>query len=166
MDNLEQREKQLKQRKTLSDLLIVLVAALCILVIGGGVGWHYFYGPCGVTRVEDAGHVLRDQVQVYDDAYNIAASTARISLAGPVAELQRILRETENIEVPSCMEKAKNELVLSIDDSVKAFLAFMSEESDIAVGSLLDSSVTHLGNFNKEMDVVDACKPFCQSKNP
>lgn len=141
---------------------MTLSVVVCIIVVAGGVGWHYFYGPCGVARVRDAERTLREEFQIYDDAYNIAASTARISLAQPVAELQKIQREAEKIEVPACMETVKNELVLSIDSAVKGFLAFMQEESDSSVRSLMDLSVDHMGNFNDEMDKVNECKPFCQ----
>lgn len=162
MDRVEQLEKR-RQQQLLSSLFTGLIV-LCIMLIVAGVGWHYFYGPCGVMRVRGAEKVLREQFQIYDDAYNIAASTARISLAQPVAELQKILRDTERIEVPACMDTVKNELVLSIDAAVKGFLAFMQEESDSSVSNLMNLSTDHMGNFNDEMDKVNECKPFCKVK--
>src|SRR5690242_2856481 len=106
------RSAQLRQSKSLGNLLMVLAAVLGIFLIGGSVGWHYFYGPCGVTRVREANVALSEQMQIYDDAFNIASATSRIALAEPVAELQKIQRAVEVISVPRCMEPAKTKLVL------------------------------------------------------
>jgi hypothetical protein len=159
MDRQAQLEQKAQQRFVTN--LITGFAVLCIVLIAGGVGWHYFYGPCGVTRVQTASEKLTDQNQAFDDAYNIASSTSRIALAQPVAELQSILRETEIVPVPACMEVAKTELTLSMDAAVKGFLAFMADESDSEIGALFDVSVDHLMRFSDEMLAVDDCKPFC-----
>ena len=162
MDSLEHRERQ-KQRRELINLLVGLVAALCIVLVAGGVGWHYFYGPCGVNRVKESGLALADQFDAYHDAYDIAASTSRIALAGPVLQLQQVKRDTELIAVPACMEGAKNELVLTIDTSIEAFLAFMSQD-DVGVDFYMDQSTSHLAEFRTQLEAVEACKPFCQTK--
>jgi len=162
MDRQAQLEK--KKQRGFTTSLISLFALLCIVLVVGGVGWHYFYGPCGVTRVKAASEKLSAQNQVFDDAYNVASSTARISLAQPVSELQRIQRETDAVPVPACMETAKTELVLSMDAAVKGFLAFMANESDSQVSTLFDSSVDHLMKFSDEMLAVDDCKPFCSTE--
>jgi len=162
MDNSEQREQRLKQRKTLSDLLVILSVLLCIVLIAGGVGWHYFYGPCGVNRVEQATDTLREQYRVYDDAYQIASTTSQIALAGPVAEMQKIERDTEKIEVPACVEPAKRELIATIETSVNSFLSFMADESDAVVLAHADESRTHFMNYIDEMIAVEECAPFCK----
>src|SRR5690349_11970235 len=113
----EQFEKQTQSRFVSGFLL------LCVLFVIAGIGWNYLYGPCGVVQVDRASDVLSHQLQTYQDAYNIAASTERSALAEPVADLQMLQRETEAIQVPACLETAKSELLLSIDAAARGFLA-------------------------------------------
>ncbi len=162
MDDIEQCEQRMKQHQGLKDLLTVLSILLGIVLIAGGVGWHYFYGPCGVARVNEASQKLSKQAQIYNDAFNIASSTPRIALAGPVADLQRIQRETEDVQVPKCLETAKQELVWSIDAAVKGYLAFMGDESDNKVSNLMSMSTNHFMKLSDELLRIDDCKPFCK----
>lgn len=60
------------------------------------------------------------------DARSLAASTARIALAGPVAELQAIGRQAEAIDAPPCLVVAKGLLITGVKASTKSFLDFMS----------------------------------------
>jgi hypothetical protein len=163
LDELQHREQRLRQRKMVSDLLIILSVLLCILVVGGGIGWHYFYGPCGLSRVKQGGLALADQFDAYHDAYNIAESTARIALAGPVLQLQQVERSTALVAVPPCMERAKEELVQANDATVQAFLAFMSQ-NDFEVDAYLSQSDSHLAEFQTQLEAIEKCKPFCQTK--
>jgi hypothetical protein len=163
MDDLQQREQRIRQRKSLTDLLIVLVGLLCIMLVATGVGWHYFYGPCGINRVKTAGLALADQFDAYKAAYDVAASTSRIALAGPVMQLQQVKRDTQLLAVPPCMEGAKNELILVVDNSIQAFLEFMSQ-NDAAVDVYINESASHLAEFRTQLEAVEACKPFCQMK--
>ncbi len=59
------------------------------------------------------------------DAERLAASTARISLAGPVASMQAIQREAESAAVPACLADAKAALVDLTGKSTAAMLDFM-----------------------------------------
>jgi len=164
MDDLQQREQRLRQRKTLSDLLIFLIAGLCILVIGGGVGWHYYYGPCGVRPVTAAAKQLNDFRTQFDDAYAVAQATSRIALAGPVANMQEIRRATQQLKMPGCMQKAKTLLVNGMDAAVNAFISFMGESSDSVVsGYIMDSSDYFLQAVD-EIDRIAACRPFCRNE--
>ncbi len=163
MDILEQREARLKQRKTFGDLLVVLILLLCIMFAVSGVGWHYYYGPCGINRVKTAGLALADQFDAYQDAYDVAASTSRIALAGPILQLQQVKRDTQLTPVPPCMEGAKYELVQTIDNGISAFLAFSSQD-DFTVDFYMNESVSHLAEFRTQLEAVEACKPFCKTK--
>jgi len=145
----------------LNLVLITSVVLLCaILTASGRV--YYFNGPCGVNRVKDAGLALAGQFGAYQGAHDIAVSAARIALAGPAGELQKIYLETEKIEVPGCMEHAKSELVAMMDSDIEVFLVFMSEEASKAdVTALMAQSSEHLEQYKKELKMVRECAPFC-----
>lgn len=143
-------------------LLIILVIIVLVLGLGGGsFGWYYYYGPCGKARVEEAGEKISDTLDRWGDAEKIASSTSRISLSGPVADLQEIRRDTGNLEVPQCLETAREKLVLAMDSSIEGYLAFMSNESDFNVSAHFKLAATRLSELTEEMLRVRGCAPFC-----
>lgn len=72
-----------------------------------------------VTNVEN---LLRR----WDDADQVAGATPRMSLAGPVSDLQALKREAENLEVLDCAKPVKVYLVNYMDSTVSAYLDFMT----------------------------------------
>ncbi len=93
------------------------------------------------TRLEgppEAGSLLT-LYRRWSDAERLATSTARISLAGPVASLQAIQREAEAAVVPSCLNEAKAALVELTSKSTGALLDFMrKKELQSMVYTLVD----------------------------
>ncbi|MBK9292819.1 MAG: hypothetical protein IPM52_14520 [Bacteroidetes bacterium] len=71
----------------------------------------------------------------WDDAIAIANSTARMSLAGPLGELQSIAREARQIEPPECAQDAHVAWVSYQEFTIGAFLAFMGQEDDAVVSA-------------------------------
>lgn len=152
-------QNQIEPRRR-SPVAVVLIA-LVVLVAASGFGLYYFFGPCGVNTVNEASKLLVDQLNIYDEAYQVATSSPRISLIGPVTQIQQILMDTKEVVVPSCMQKAKIALVTSMEAAIRGFLAFMAQEADVTVHSLMDQSLTHLGVFTTELETVNKCAPFC-----
>lgn len=66
----------------------------------------------------------------WQDAIEIANSTARISLNGPVSDLQAIRREVDDLEAPLCASQAKSALISSMDHVIEGFLIFMQDPDD------------------------------------
>lgn len=97
---------------------------------------------------------LNDIVRRWKDAYSLANSTARIALAGPVARLQEIRRETENTLVPECLEKAKGELLVGMNETNDAFIFFMQNSlpgvTDVVARKQLESAAEHIAAFSVE----------------
>jgi TolA-binding protein len=72
---------------------------------------------------------LQAHAKRFSDALQLAAATPRGALAGPVAQLQVIARETAATPISGgCMEAPKRYLVAGMDDAVQGFLAFMRDE--------------------------------------
>jgi Tfp pilus assembly protein PilE len=101
---------------------------------------------------------MKIMVERFDDTTTLANSTARIALAQPVATLQRIKRETESIEVPSCLEGSKGSLVSAMNDYITGYLAFMTyrgQQAEDAAKLHFANASTHLQNSKTR---VNRCK--------
>lgn len=96
--------------------------------------------PTCYEQAEEVGFLesVDDIIARWDDANVIAASTSRISLNGPVSELQAIVREARNLETPDCAVDVRDSLVDAMADKVDIYIKFMGDadadiSSDIAM---------------------------------
>lgn len=92
-----------------------------------------------------------DLVARWEDAIKLASTTSRISLSGPVASLQSIKRDAEQLTVPPCLDQGKVELVRSMSSTEKGFLVFMRNE--LRLGDVLAQ-----GDFEEAAKAMDAFK--------
>jgi hypothetical protein len=105
------------------------------LVLLGSVGlfaWRAYADR--VAKVQDAEVAarnatdlakLRGDVDRWQDAVKVAASTSRIALPGPVATLQSIRRETASLSLEGCPSRAREKLIEHMDRTIDSMLAFM-----------------------------------------
>lgn len=158
------RELPIPPRKRFSKGLIIGIPVflLIILALGGAGYWYYFYGPCGVTKVKTADTEIIAILNRWDDAINLASSTGRISLTGPVAKLQDIKLDIMNYPVPVCMNFAKDNLLSYMDLMIQGFLDFMGQESDETVSSKMSNAQNYLKWYAENMIDIKACAPFCK----
>ena len=142
---------------------IVAGAVLGVMVVGalGVYAWYAVYGPCTRGAVDTASTALFEQVATFEQAYQAAASANAIGLMGPLTSMQQTLWDTREVIVPTCMQVARNELIVSMESAIRAFLAVMNGEKDETVQDLLQDSKVHLENFATELESVNQCAPFC-----
>lgn len=98
---------------------------------------------------------MDDAYARWEDAVRVAESTSRISLSTPVATLQSIRRETQELTVPPCMDEAKSTLVKSMDLTIEGFLTFMTQKGDIGkllAGQLLVKGSDQLAAYREKRD--------------
>lgn len=79
------------------------------------------------AETEKAFLALADATAKFNDGVKLAKSTARIALSSPVAALQKIMRETETLAVPTCFAAPQRKLVEGMAKYIDAFLLFMSD---------------------------------------
>lgn len=91
----------------------------------------------------------------WDDAVDIAVSTSRMNLAGPVGELQSIRRDVARWdEVPTCGEDAHIALLVHMETTIDVMLEFMTADDDLPayryemVGDTLDDYVTEFDKLD------------------
>ena len=139
--------------------ILFLVGAL--VAAAGIYTWYFEYRPCEVHAVRDASVFLITQRNTYDDAYQFATTVSRTSLEHPVNTLKQILVHTKDVEVPACMQAAKDELINYMGTVIRAFLAYGAQETDTTVWDLIHESEAHYDNFAAELEAVNRCAPFC-----
>ena len=125
--------------------------------------WYYYYLPrsCAITAVQESSTILASQVKRYDDVYQSATAASQTSAVVPLAVMQQILMDTQQVTVPACMQTAKTELVDYMGTVIRAFDAYIASEGNTKVRDLIDQSEAHFANFTMEMREVKKCAPFC-----
>jgi len=140
----------------------VLIVFLIFTAVGTYT-WYYYYLPrsCEATAVEETSTILTSQAQMYDNVYQSATAATQTSAVVPVAVMQQILMDTQQVAVPACMQTAKTELVNYMGTVIRAFLAYSAQATDATVRGLIDQSETHYANFSTELKEVKKCAPYC-----
>ena len=156
---LESQQPVQKSNRFLWPASVLIV--LLIVVAVGAYTWFFIFNSCEVDAVKEASAILISQLNFYDRVYQVATNAAPSSLVRPVDTLQQILMDTKQVDVPACMQTAKNELINYMGTVIRAFQAYAAGETNAAVIDLIDLSNTHYGNFSTEMEVINKCAPFC-----
>lgn len=71
------------------------------------------------------------------DGERLALATGRIALAAPVATLQALQREVEQMPVPACLADSKQALVALSSASVNTLLQFMHKDELIVLNGMV-----------------------------
>lgn len=137
--------------------LLLLILSAVLLACGPATP-----GPCDKDKVQAAAKQLLDIVNKWHDAYQLASSASRISLAAPVQSLQAIKRDTESLDVPKCLTAARGYLSDHMNASITGFLDFMAQKSDGTVQSDFDKASAALSEYTDEMKRIAACAPDCK----
>lgn len=74
----------------------------------------------------------------WQDAVELADSTARIALSPMVRDMQRIRREIEDIPPPDCAQHGRSLLISGMDSIIDAFIDFMGDAPDATVSRKLE----------------------------
>lgn len=141
-----------------------LAGALVALLLAAAAGtytWFYGFNACEVGDVETASDFLVIQLKQYDDVYASAASGTRTSLTYPITVMQQILVDTQQVDVPACMQTARTELIGYMGTAIRALQAFVAGEADHTIRELVARSNAHYDNFYSEMDAANECAPYC-----
>lgn len=141
-----------------------LASLFMIFLLAAGIGtytWYTLIRPCDVNFVEKASISLIRQRDRYDHSYQFATSASADAIVRPVAELQQILMDTQEVVVPACMHSSKEELLSYMGTVISAFDAYGAQESDSTVRELIVQSEVHYDNFAAQLEAVNNCAPFC-----
>ena len=124
-------------------LLIVLVATLTAVSCAE---------PTCYEQTEEYRAAADDIADRFSDATDIAISTPRLGLAGPIAELQAIAREVDDLVVPECASATQNALVQGVNGTIDAFLSFSSQDDDEIVNQKMKDAAYYMGLYEEQME--------------
>ncbi len=99
----------------------------------------------GSVECDDYTAAVRDLSQQWSDAFDLASSTARVSLGDRVAEMQEIRREMSRLTEPGCASQieVQDRLVEMMDAGIEFFTEFMAQ-NDISAESAQYAIAVHL----------------------
>jgi hypothetical protein len=145
----------------------VALVVVVVLAIGGAV-LYYQQGPCGVARVKAGADAMTKLGKEWDDANKIAGSTGRGSLSSPVATLQRIARDADDLKLPGCMSETKAYMESYMSNTIDGYILFMGQLSsdstitDSQVNYRFDQATAEFNLFDTALTSVQKCAPFCK----
>jgi hypothetical protein len=76
--------------------------------------------------------------------------------------MQNIRLETEKTKVPGCLSDSKDFLVMAMEWSIDAYLAFASQEPDATVTKYFVNSIDDFSTYKSKVEFVKVCAPFCK----
>lgn len=151
------------KKRSRKPVILALLVVIVIVAVGVGLYFNNYYnGPCGVNVVKSASDKMKLIAQKWDDATQLASSTSRIALSGPVSQLQASMRDVQNLEIPSCMTPTRDALRSSMESTINGFVAFMGQKADSVIQTYFSSASVYMDSFGTELLRVSACAPNCQ----
>jgi len=149
------------QKSRRFPFLVSVFIVLFIVITAGAYTWYSLSSSCEVDAVEEVSTILISQVKMYDNVYQSATAATQTSVVVPLAVLQQILMDTQQVAVPACMQTAKTELINYMKTVIRAFMAYSAQEANTVVRGLIEQSETHYANFSTELKEVKKCAPYC-----
>jgi hypothetical protein len=146
--------------KSFSFAVVVILGILVVAAVSV-YSWYAVYGPCSRRVVKSTSIALIDQANAFEAAYQSASSATPIGLIGAVTHMEQTLWDTREVAVPACMQGARNELTISMESAIRAYLGIMTQEREEKMKKLMADSESHLENFVSELETVNRCAPFC-----
>jgi hypothetical protein len=98
--------------------------------------------------------------RVWDDANTLAGQTPRASLSTQIDKLQSIRRDAEDLEAPECAVAIKQHLVNTMDTTIRGFIAFLGQKSDIEVKPLFTIAGQEQTAFQQAVQQLKAGTPI------
>lgn len=137
--------------------LKILFLMLLVVVAGCGSGGDGGGGSAAPVVITEAGNkVAYDKALLpFNDIYSrwksaetLAGATSRISLSGPVMNMQNIKREADALVVSKCMLTAKANLTAGMDSIINGYIAFMAQNSYFV---LMNTGNTYLTQYENDL---------------
>lgn len=96
----------------------------------------------------------------WEDALKLAGMTSRIALPQPIAQMQAVKREMDELKTNECFEKSTKSMAAGMNDAIFAFEMFVRFPSN---SSASESTSKYLGTSNEKIfaakQELDACIP-------
>lgn len=81
--------------------------------------------PCSLPQLETEVQEVHRHMREFDDASILASNMPREQLSDSIADLQRIRREAEDEQIPTCLTNLKAHQVQHMNSVISTLIAFM-----------------------------------------
>lgn len=98
----------------------------------------------------------------WNDQLIVANSTGRISLSGPISNLQTTKREFLAIEHPVCLNSAHNSVSKGMNAVIDGFVAFMSNNEINLASTQIKAGSNDIDTGIDSMIAIKKCAPHCE----
>ena len=142
-------------------LAVVMLPIIGLILVVGGFVWYYYYGPCGIQRVQESTQQLLDIQKRWDSSLILATNSSRLVLTEPLVKLNDIRQELIIIPVPSCMQSAKQNLHNSMRTTIEAYISFLQYVSENDIRQKFNIAAKEMGEYVRKMQEIHNCAPFC-----
>lgn len=106
--------------------------------------------PCSEENIQKKIGEIKKLVSEFDDIKFVANLTQREQLTGPILELQRIRRQVEYLELPSCLNFLRSVAVQYMDSVILYLAYFMGGSSNELVNDEINNSQNFRITYEKE----------------
>ncbi len=138
--------------------------ALIVLLLIAAAGtyiWYALRSSCEVQAVKEASTILASQLSMYDRVYQVAVTASRDAPDHPVNTMKQVMMDTQEVEVPGCMQTVKKELVNYMGTVILAFDEYRAGKADATVLDLIKQSDVYYAIYRAELRTVNECAPYC-----
>lgn len=97
----------------------------------------------------------------WQDARQVATSSSRMALSGPITTLQSVRRDAKDLTVPPCLNRGKEELLAGMDLTIDGVLVFM--QNPAKMGDILAQE--KFLDADKHFQNYQADRSMCPSPN-
>ncbi len=97
---------------------------------------------------------MQPTIDKWNDAVKLAGQTSRVALASQISELQAIKREATSVVVAECIKSTHDYFTSSMDDTIEAFLAFLSQKSEPTIQQHFESPAAAMTNYNTQIEIL------------
>ncbi len=141
---------------------LMIAATVLLLVVAASMYTRYaLRRSCEVDAVKEASSILISQLSMYDRVYQVAVTASRSVPDHPVNVMKQVMMDTQEVDVPRCMQTAKSNLVSYMGTVILAFDDYRAGKADKAVLDLIKQSDIQYTNFRAELRTVNECAPYC-----
>ena len=141
-----------------------LLSAVVVVLLVAVVGMYARYSlrrSCEVDAVKEASTILISQLSMYDRVYQVAVTASRNVPDHPVNTMKQVMMDTQEVDVPRCMQTAKTNLVNYMRTVILAFDDYRAGKADKAVLDLIKQSDVQYADFRAELRTINECAPYC-----
>lgn len=113
------------------------------------------FDPCSSANLPDEVKKIHDLTREFDDYATLASNTPQAQLVQVIPQMQRVLRDAEDRQVPACLKRLKELQLSHMTMVVQTLMTFISAQ-DNAAAERVNAGIVQARELRLEYDVERA----------